>query len=356
MHRPFSLCFGRSYGKGAAMSEQLTFIPPEWAPQAAIWVGWPHLRGEWGDAFEGARTEIAGFVRALCRVTPVRIACGSREAYGSAWFSLEGEIARDLVSLHTLPAGDIWLRDTGPIFAQKAGRLRALDFQFNGWGGKFVMTGDTMTAGGITSVEKVERKQHAFVLEGGAIDLDGAGRLLTTRQCVLSPNRNAEWTEELAEYALKQSLSVDQVIWLGDGLQNDHTDGHVDNIARFIGPGRVVCQSPSGPDDPNQETLGAIRADLRRAGLEIVEIPSPGKIVDETGTARPASHMNFVISNSHVLVPIYEDTHAPQAIAALESALPEYKIIGLPARNILSGGGAFHCMTQQVPALLEDPE
>lgn len=336
------------------MSEQFTFVPPEWAQQAAIWVGWPHLRGEWWEAFEGARAEIAGFVKALCGITPVRIACGSREAYTSAWFALETDISRGRVSLHTLPAGDIWLRDTGPIFAHRAGQAVALDFEFNGWGGKFVMTGDTMTAGGIASVENVMRKPHAFVLEGGAIDLDGAGRLLTTRQCVLNSNRNPDWTEALASEALKQTFSVDQVIWLGDGLQNDHTDGHVDNIARFIGPGRVVCQSPSGLDDPNQAVLEAIDADLRAADLDVVRIPSPGKMLDEDGIALPASHMNFVISNAHVFLPVYEDTYAPQAIAALEAALPGYTVIGLPARNILSGGGAFHCMTQQVPSLLED--
>lgn len=354
MRRPFSLCFGRSYGKGAAMSEPFTFIPPEWAPHAALWVGWPHLRGEWGDAFDGARAEIAGFVKAVCQVTPVRIACGSKEAYGSAWFALESEIARGQVSLHTLPAGDIWLRDTGPIFARRAERAVALEFQFNGWGGKFVMTGDTMTAGGIASVEKVARRAHAFVLEGGAIDLDGTGRLLTTRQCVLNPNRNVDWTEALAEYALKQTFGVDQVIWLGEGLQNDHTDGHVDNIARFIGPGRVVCQSPSGLDDPNHATLDAIETDLRAAELEVIQIPSPGKILDADGMALPASHMNFVISNAHIFLPTYEDTYAPQAIKALEAAMPDHTVIGLPARNILSGGGAFHCMTQQVPSLLED--
>ena len=356
MRRPFSLCFRCSYGKGAAMTAPITFVPPEWAPQAAIWVGWPHLRGEWGDAFDGARAEIAGFVKAVCQVTPVRIACGSREANGSAWFALEADIAGGRVSLHTLPAGDIWLRDTGPIFARRAGHAVALDFQFNGWGGKFVMSGDTMTAGGIASVEKVARKKHAFVLEGGAIDLDGEGRLMTTRQCLLNPNRNADWTEALAEYALKQSFGVDQVIWLGEGLQNDHTDGHVDNSARFIGPGRVVCQSPSGPDDPNHAVLDAIKADLQAADLEIVEIPSPGKILDGDGMVLPASHMNFVISNSHIVLPVYENNYAPQAIAALEAALPAYTVLGLPARNILSGGGAFHCMTQQVPSRLEDPK
>lgn len=336
------------------MSDQFTFVPPEWAQQAAIWVGWPHLRGEWGEAFDGARAEIAGFVKALCDTTPVRIACGSREAYTSAWFAFETDISRGRVSLHTLPAGDIWLRDTGPIFAHRAGRAVALDFEFNGWGGKFAMTGDTMTAGGIASVENVARKPHAFVLEGGAIDLDGAGRLLTTRQCVLNSNRNPDWTEALASDALKQTFSVDQVIWLGEGLQNDHTDGHVDNIARFIGPGRVVCQSPSGPDDPNQAVLEAIDANLRAADLDVVQIPSPGKILDKDGIALPASHMNFVISNAHIFLPVYEDTYAPQAIAALEAALPDHTVIGLPARHILSGGGAFHCMTQQVPSYPED--
>lgn len=354
MRRPFSLCFARSYGKGAAMAESSLFLPPEWAPHAAIWVGWPHLRGEWGAAFEGARNEIAEFVKALCPGTPVRIACGSREAYGSAWFALETEIRWGQVSLHTLPAGDIWVRDTGPIFARAGGQRLALEFQFNGWGGKFVMPGDTMTAGGIASVENVHRKRHAFVLEGGAIDLDGSGRLLTTRQCILNPNRNHDWTEELAEYALRKTFSVDQVIWLREGLHNDHTDGHVDNIARFIGPGRVVCQVPSGPDDPNDRALVEIRTTLLAAGLEIVDIPSPGRIVDETGTALPASHMNFVISNRHIFLPTYEDTYAPQVIAALQIALPDYEVLGLPARNILSGGGAFHCMTQQVPALPED--
>ena len=354
MRRPFSLCFGRSYGKGAAMPEPFPFIPPEWAPHSAIWVGWPHLRGEWGTAFERAREEISGFVKALCPVTPVRIACGSREAYGSAWFALEADIRRGLVSLHTLPAGDIWLRDTGPVFAQAGGQHLALEFQFNGWGGKFTMSGDTMTAGGIASVENVSRKRHVFVLEGGAIDLDGAGRLLTTRQCVLNPNRNHLWTEALAEYALTKTFQVAHVIWLDAGLLHDHTDGHVDNIARFIGPGRVVCQVPSGQDDPNRETFGEIRSALHAAGLEIVDIPSPGRIVDETGAALPASHMNFVISNEHLFLPTYEDIYAPRAIAALETAMPDYKVLGLPARNILSGGGAFHCMTQQLPVLSEE--
>lgn len=330
------------------------YVPPEWAAQSAVWVGWPHLRGEWGDAFDGARIEIGGFIQALCAVTPVRVACGSREAYGSAWAALEPEISAGRVSLHTLPAGDIWLRDTGPIFAQQSGHAIALAFAFNGWGGKFLMPGDTMTAGGIASVEQARTRQHDFVLEGGAIDLDGHGRLLTTRQCLLNPNRNPGWTQPDAESALKDAFGVDQVIWLDDGLLNDHTDGHVDNIARFIGPGRVACQIASGRDDPNADTYLSVRAALSAAQLDIVDIPSPGRMTDSQGNVCPASHMNFFISNQHVFVPVYEDAFATRALAGFERALPGYKIIGLPANNILSGGGAFHCMTQQVPDFSED--
>ena len=331
------------------MSETGISIPPEWAPQQAVWAGWPHIRGEWGQPFEVARLQIADFLKALCRVTPVKLTCGSREAYGSAFFAFEAEIKAGLISLHTLPAGDIWLRDTGPIMGQVAGDLTALGFKFNGWGGKYVMPGDTMTGGAIAAVEQVAFQPHDFILEGGAIDLDGAGRLLTTRQCVLNPNRNTGWNEADAEVALKAAFGVNHVIWLGDGLLNDHTDGHVDNIARFIAPGVAVCQSPSGADDPNAATYAAIEADLRAAGVEPVLIPSPGRIGDEDGDAIPASHMNFLISNGYIFLPTYEAIYAPQAVAALEAALPTHRIVALPANAILTGGGSFHCMTQQVP-------
>ena len=353
---PFFFDFSIRCGKAAIMSNAARFVPPEWAPQATVWVGWPHARGEWGAAFDGAREEIAGFIRALSKVTPVKIACGSREAFGSAWFALESEITASRVSLHPMPTGDIWLRDTGPILAFENLDPIALSFKFNGWGGKYVMPGDTMTAGGIVSVEQVPHAHQSFILEGGAVDFDGAGRLMTTRQCLLNPNRNVAWTEQDAEQALKSTFGVETVIWLGDGLLKDHTDGHVDNIARFIGPGRVVCQSPSGPDDPNAARLQDIEETLVRGGLEVVAIPSPGRVLDDAGDVVPASHTNFLISNDHLFLPIYESIYAPKAVQALEAAMPGYNIVALPARNILSGGGAFHCMTQQIPVAREAEE
>lgn len=351
MGPPFFFELGNKLWHTPAMSLDHTYVPPEWAPHSAVWVGWPHLRGEWGDAFDGARREIVAFVRTLSETTPVRIACGSREAYTSAWLALDDLVETGQVQLHTILAGDIWLRDTGPVLARGEGELTALRFRFNGWGGKYEMPGDTETAQAIASVEQACLRNFDFVLEGGAVDLDGAGRLLTTRQCVLNPNRNAGWTQETAEQALKQAFGVDQVIWLDEGLLNDHTDGHVDNIARFVRPGRVVCQRPSGENDPNRDVLHRIQRTLLDAGLDVLTIPSPGLISDSEGAAMPASHMNFLISNEVVYLPVYETRFASEAVAALEHVMQDHKVIALPAGNILSGGGAFHCMTQQVPRL-----
>ena len=332
------------------MTARTLSLPPEWAPHQAVWVGWPYLRAEWGETFDAARTEIAAFITALALATPVKVACGSREAYGSAWLALEKDITAGRVVLHTVPAGDIWLRDTGPIFAVENGQPIGLQFQFNGWGGKFQMVGDTLTSGGLASAEQTPRRPHAFILEGGAIEWDGTGRLLTTRSCLLNPNRNTNWDISTASNALKQALNVHHIDWLETGLLNDHTDGHIDNLARFIGPGRVVCQHPSGSNDPNRERLLEIEKFLRAREYEVITLPSPGWVQDEQGTPLPASHMNFLISNRHIFLPVFEAETGAQAAEDLGAALPTFTIVPLSARNILSGGGAFHCMTQQVPA------
>lgn len=316
------------------------YVPPEWAEQAALWVGWPHLRDEWGDAFDGAREEIAGFVAAAARYVPVRVACGSDEAAASAQ-----AVLGDIAELVRVPTGDIWLRDTGPIIARVDEQPKALTFEFNGWGGTFEMPGDTETAAAIAAAEGLDEIAHDFVLEGGAVDLDGDGRLLTTRQCMLNPNRNPGWTQAQAEVALKTAFGVEQVIWLGDGLANDHTDGHVDNIARFTGPGHVICQRASGANDPNAQTYAEVEADLRAAGLRVSVIASPGLI----GEAQPASHMNFAVTNGAVLLPTYESEHSQAALEALALLFPGREIIARPANHILMGGGSFHCMTREVP-------
>ncbi len=191
-----------------------------------------------------------------------------------------------------------------------------------------------------------------FILEGGAIEMDGEGTLLTTRQCLLNHNRNPHWTEAGAEVELKRALGVEKVLWLDEGLANDHTDGHIDNLARFVAPGRVVCQAPAGRSDPNHDVLEEIALslagmrDAQGRKLEVIRIPSPGLVEDEDGDAAPASHMNFIIGNSVVAAPIYSAT-GDDAVAALAEIFPSRKVVGLPSHAILTGGGSFHCITQQ---------
>jgi agmatine deiminase len=323
-------------------------IPAEWAPHAAIWTAWPSAADLWEADLEPARSEVSAMVRALAGGGDrMRVLAHGMEAEQSARAALG-----DAAVVIAAPFGDIWLRDTGPIFA-RGGLAHA--FRFNGWGGKYVLDHDDAVAARIAEASSVRLVAHDFILEGGAIEMDGEGTLLTTRQCLLNPNRNPGWTQDRAEEALRRALGIEKVLWLDDGLANDHTDGHIDNLARFVGPGRVVCQSPSGADDPNAAVLDSIAdaleamTDARGRRLEIVRIPSPGLVLDEDGDPIPASHMNFVIGNGCVPVPIYSAT-GDDAVRALAPLFPGRTLIGLSANAILTGGGAFHCITQQQPA------
>ncbi|MDJ0920171.1 MAG: agmatine deiminase family protein [Henriciella sp.] len=331
---------------GRAMVKQICPVP-EWAEQAALWVGWPHLPDEWGDTLDPARAEIARFIQTVSQTVRVQVACGSGEAYRTAQQALNADGGR--IELLRVPSGDIWLRDTGPVYVEAEEQGLALCFAFNGWGEKFVMPGDTLTAEAIAKADRICTRLHPFVLEGGAVDFDGAGRALTTRQCLLHPNRKNAWTEAEAAETLRATFGVSDVIWLDDGLINDHTDGHVDNLARFIGPGRVICQRRSGPDDPNAGVFAACQSALEAAGLEVVTLPSPGRILNSEGELMPASHMNFLISNGVLVLPVYDSVYSAQAVRTLQVLLAELQIVPLPAGAILAGGGSFHCMTREVP-------
>lgn len=327
----------------------MTTIPAEWRLHKAIWTGWPSAADLWGEDLEPARAEVAAMVRALAdggKGDKVRVMAHGREAEATAKLAI-GQNAEIVPGAF----GDIWFRDTGPIFDTDG---VAHGFQFNGWGGKYQLPHDDEVGARIALNAKAEYKRHDFILEGGAIEMDGEGTLLTTRQCLLNPNRNAHWTQEGAEIALKRALGVTKVLWLDEGLMNDHTDGHIDNLARFIAPGRVVCQSAER-DDPNFDVLEEIAlslaamTDAHGRKLDVVRIPSPGAVTDEDDEIVPASHMNFVIGNTTVVVPIYSGT-GDDAVNALAELFPGRKVIGLSANAILTGGGAFHCITQQEPA------
>lgn len=326
----------------------MSHIPPEWAPHKAIWTAWPSAADLWGEDLEPARLEVAAMIRALDagEGDRLRVLANGREAEASAKLALAG-------AAEIIPArfGDIWLRDTGPIFDGRGG---ARSFHFNGWGGKYVLPHDPEVAFAVAAAAQVELERFAFILEGGAIEMDGEGTLITTRQCLLNPNRNASWDEETAEAHLMAALGVEKILWLDEGLMNDHTDGHIDNLARFIAPGRVVVQHSYGADDPNADVLDEIALtlaamkDARGRKLEVVRIPSPGLVIDEDGDAIPASHMNFLIGNATVVVPIYSDS-GDDAVNALAGLFPGRRVVGLSSHAILTGGGSFHCITQQEP-------
>ncbi|MEZ5492985.1 MAG: agmatine deiminase family protein [Gammaproteobacteria bacterium] len=321
-------------------------IPAEWSHHKVLWTAWPSHETLWQENLAGAREEVANMVRALASGEPIRVlACGD-EAMASATAAIgyEAEI---------LPArfGDIWLRDTGPIFALTAQGSIALRFRNNGWGGKYRLPGDDSVGDEVAKAAGVEPLHFDFVLEGGALEHNGNGVVLTTRQCLLNPNRNGDWSQARAEQALQQALNCKQVLWLEDGLLNDHTDGHVDNLARFVDSNSVVCQSASGRSDPNAGLYDTLYKALRGMGLNVHQIPSPGRIDDTEGEPMPASHMNFIIGNETVVMPVYEDHYSPQAVADLQRLFPRHKVVGLPSRHLLTGGGSFHCITQQEPEL-----
>ncbi len=328
-------------------------LPAEWSPHSAMWLGFPSHAELWADDLDAAQAEVTALARALDGPggERVRLLVRGDEAEASARARLQGtkvEIVRALF-------GDIWVRDTGPIFAKRGEETVAVAFRFNGWGGKYVLEDDEVVAEQIAAAAGSPCLDQPFVLEGGAVDGDGFGTLLTTRQCLLNRNRNPEWTQASCEAALAEALGVRKVLWLGDGLANDHTDGHVDNLARFVAPSVVACPVAFGRDDPNADVYDDVARrlagmkDARGIALQVVRIPSPGRIVGAGGGVMPASHMNFVIANEAVVSPVYEDRASSYALDALRSLFPEREVIGLPSRALLTGGGSFHCITQQEP-------
>ena len=329
-------------------------FPAEWSRHRAIWVGFPSHPDLWQDDLAAAREEVAALARALAGPggERVRLLAAGDEAFAAARVLTNGEPGVEIVRGFF---GDIWLRDTGPIFLKRDEVTVAAGFRFNGWGGKYVLDDDDTVAEQLAAAAGAPLTAHDFVLEGGAVDTDGFGTLLTTRQCVLNPNRNPDWDEAKAESALGLSLGLKTVLWLGDGLKHDHTDGHVDNLARFVAPGVVACPVAVGHNDPNADVYdSAAKAlagfkDARGVPLQVMRIPSPGRITNDDGEAIPASHMNFVIANEAVIAPVYEDRASGFALDALREAFPEREVIGLPSRALLTGGGSFHCITQQEP-------
>ena len=324
----------------------MTSVPlPEWDPHQAVWIGFPSDPKLWLEDLAPAQAEVAAFAAAV----------HSEGAGEQVWLVAANEVAateaRRLAPFATViiePFGDIWLRDTGAIVVGSGSERRARGFGFNGWGGKYDLPSDDSIGERLAKAARLPFAKADWILEGGAIDGDGTGLFLTTEQCLLNPNRNPGFGKEDVEERLKRDLGATGIVWLGDGLANDHTDGHVDNLARFVGPGKVIIPEAE-PEDPNADVYAEAAERLLDADLHVIAIPSPGLIEDEDSQAIPASYMNFYIGNTAVIVPLYGAPNDDAAVAALQDIFPQRKVIGLRADHVLTGGGSFHCISQQVP-------
>ena len=322
--------------------------PPlaEWEPHESVWIGFPSAADLWEEDLAPAQAEVAAFATAVH-------AEGAGEL---VWLVASDEIAAaearrlcPFAKVIVEPFGDVWLRDTGPIMLGTGADRRAQGFRFNGWGEKYCLEGDDSIGERIAADAALPYAKADWVLEGGAIDGDGTGTFVTTEQCLLNPNRNPGFDKDGVEARLKRDLGATRVVWLGDGLENDHTDGHVDNLARFVGPGRVAVPEAE-PDDPNIEVYADAAEALLDADLDVIAIPSPGLLMDEEDEVIPASYMNFYIGNAVVVVPLYGAPNDEAAVDAIQAIFPDRRVVGLRADHVLTGGGSFHCISQQVPA------
>ena len=318
--------------------------PPEWHPQDWLWIGFPHAAEEWPGVLARAQEQIAAFANAVAESgQAVRLIV--RDAANEA---RARELVGGQVQVERRVYGDVWLRDTGPLVMSDRTARR---FGFNGWGGKYRMPGDETIGAELARDAGMEVRTADWILEGGAIDGDGTGLVVTTEQCLLDPNRNPALSREEIEFRLARDLGFDRVLWLGEGLINDHTDGHVDNLARFVAPNRLALPLATGADDPNAAIYADAAARAREFGVEVVEVPSPGRI-EWDGVVQPASYMNFVITTNMVVVPIFGSPHDEAGVAAIAALFPERATIGLMADAVLAGGGGFHCASQQVPVAI----
>lgn len=335
-------------------------MPAEWESHSAVWLAWPSHENLWQENLQSAQEEFTEFCRTLADVDPstykvrgerLHILVPTVDAGSQAEVTLRGLPVR----IHLVPFGDIWLRDTAPIFLRNSEGLATVRFKFNGWGGKYALEHDPEVSKRIAELTPYPSFEFPWVLEGGSVEVDEIGTCLTSRQCLLNSNRNPEMTKEQIEAGLMEALGVQKVLWLGEGLLNDHTDGHIDTIARFVGGNRVLCMRATDKADPNQEILENIEKDLKSMTnaqgepLKVSWIPSPGAVLNEEGNLMPASYLNFYIGNSTVVVPTYGSPHDREAVASIADYFPTRKVVGVPAKAILSGGGAFHCISQQEP-------
>ena len=344
-------------------------MPPEWAPHAATWMSWPQGDDLWFGHLDDVRAEFAGLVRTIARFEPVQLLVRDDESEQDAKTRLDGAD----VKYHRVALDDVWLRDNGPIFVRKEGEvmgddradsslnpqpssLSFVNWRFNSWGGKFNFQNDDRVPEYVAGALNAAHWDRPEVLEGGGLEVNGAGVGLTTRSCLLTDTRNPGLDEAGYAALLRGTLGIDKLLWLDGGLENDHTDGHIDTITRFTDEQTIVTSVEPDEDDPNHEAMArnliALRGmtDAQGQPFRIVELPLPERYLEGAEGRLPPTYANFYIGNGFVVVPQYGDPNDRRALEILTPLFPGREVIGLDSRAIIQGGGSFHCVTQQQPA------
>jgi agmatine deiminase len=331
-------------------------MPAEWQPHAATWLSWPRPNGiSFPDRYAEALPTLGEMVRTLVphervdiNVRDEGVEAVARKAIGDA----------GNVFYHRIPSYEPWCRDHGPIFVKRGHEIAVVDWDYNAWGSKYPpYDDDDAVPRHVAELLGLSLFSPGIVMEGGALDINGAGTLLTTESCLLNPNRNPHLDKQQIEQHLCDYLGVTNILWLGDGIVGDDTDGHVDDLTRFVNPTTVVTVIEQDPQDDNywplQENRKRLRTMCDQDGnpLQVVELPMPG-VIEYDGQRLPASYANFYIANSVVLLPTYRNQKTDAiAMETLQKLFVDRRVVGIDSTNLIWGLGSFHCLTQQQPAI-----
>lgn len=332
-------------------------MPAEWEPHSATWLSWPRREGiSFPGSFDRVMPALRAMVEALIESERVCINVSNSAHAAEAREALDG-LPTEQISFHLVPTNEPWCRDHGPIFLTRASdpKLAIVDWDYNAWGNKYPPFDlDEVVPTRVAEILGVPVFRPGMILEGGSIDVNGSGALLTSESCLLNKNRNPNLSRNDIEQHLRDYLGVRDILWLGDGIAGDDTDGHIDDLARFVSERTVVTVVE---DDRGDENYGPLQQNLSRLqsmkiggrAIEVITLPMPGKMMRE-GLRLPASYANFYIANTCVLAPTFADTADEVALSTLRECFPGRRIIGIDCRELVWGLGAFHCLTQQQPA------
>jgi len=333
-------------------------MPAEWEPHTATWLSWPRREGiSFPESFDRVLPALRAMVEVLIESERVCINVSNDAHEAEAWSVLSG-LPMERITLFRVPTNEPWCRDHGPIFLTRdhEPRLAVVDWDYNAWGNKYPPFDlDEVVPTRLAEILKLPVFYPHMILEGGSIEVNGRGALLTSESCLLNKNRNPNLSRDEIERRLRDYLGVRDILWLGDGIAGDDTDGHIDDLTRFISERTVVTVVEENHDDENYKPLQQNLARLREMkigdrNLEIRTLPMPKNIVRE-GLRLPASYANFYIANTQVLVPIFGDPNDEIALSVLRECFPDRHVIGIDCRELIWGLGTFHCLTQQQPTV-----